>query len=324
MPRSGRPIPGERHGSCDSEAARPAIRADVRAGRGVEGRSNGPSGQGGGKYTCVDRDPRCAAERRGGRGAGLAARGSDSRRVEADTGVRARPPAHCEPRRRLCACFGGARGGDVARRTSDQRGRPRGARCRSSRRSRVRHSRWGRERVARFLERGLVRTPRESQAGELVPRCGAWGPAPEVGRSDRRAARGGSRRRRPQRPPGVLRRNCRSHRNQARGPSGPLDGRLRTAHPEVHDAPGGRRTAQVVRSICRRAAAPLVLGLLAGLAGAAALGRTLRAFLVGVEPFDAATLMVVAALLAAVVLVASLVPARRAARVDPLAALRCE
>ncbi len=67
-----------------------------------------------------------------------------------------------------------------------------------------------------------------------------------------------------------------------------------------------------------------VLGLLAGLAGAAALGRTLRAFLVGVEPFDAATLLVVAALLAAVVLVASLVPARRAARVDPLATIRCE
>ena len=86
----------------------------------------------------------------------------------------------------------------------------------------------------------------------------------------------------------------------------------------------GATTAQVVRSICRRAAAPLVLGLPAGLAGAAALGRTLRAFLVGVEPFDAATLMLVAALLATVVLAASLIPARRVARVDPLAALRCE
>ncbi len=86
----------------------------------------------------------------------------------------------------------------------------------------------------------------------------------------------------------------------------------------------GATATQVVRSICRRAAAPLGLGLLAGLAGAGAIGRTLEAFLVGIEPFDAATLLAVAALLAGVALVASLVPARRAARVDPLAALRCE
>ncbi|MCY4506719.1 MAG: FtsX-like permease family protein [Acidobacteria bacterium] len=86
----------------------------------------------------------------------------------------------------------------------------------------------------------------------------------------------------------------------------------------------GATAAQIARSFVRRAAAPLALGLLAGLAGAAALGRTLEAFLVGVEPFDAATLLIVAALLAAVALVATMVPARRGARVDPLAALRCE
>ena len=86
----------------------------------------------------------------------------------------------------------------------------------------------------------------------------------------------------------------------------------------------GATAGQVVRSIGRRAAAPLALGLLAGLAGAGALGRTLEAFLVGIGPFDAATLLAVAALLAGVALVASLVPARRAARFDPLAALRCE
>ena len=86
----------------------------------------------------------------------------------------------------------------------------------------------------------------------------------------------------------------------------------------------GATAAQIVRSTCRRAAAPLGLGLLAGLAGAGALGRTLQTFLVGVEPFDAVTLLLVATLLAGVALVASMVPARRAARVDPLAALRCE
>ena len=86
----------------------------------------------------------------------------------------------------------------------------------------------------------------------------------------------------------------------------------------------GATAAQVVQSFVRRAAAPLGLGLLAGLAGAGALGRTLEAFLVGIEPFDAVTLLVVAAILAGVALVASMVPARRAARVDPLTALRCE
>ena len=74
----------------------------------------------------------------------------------------------------------------------------------------------------------------------------------------------------------------------------------------------------------RPAAAPLGLGLLAGLAGAGTIGRTLEAFLVGIEPFDATALLAVAALLAGVALVASLVPSRRAARVDPLAGLRCE
>ena len=64
--------------------------------------------------------------------------------------------------------------------------------------------------------------------------------------------------------------------------------------------------------------------MLAGLGGAGLLGRALEAFLVGVEALDAATLLFVAVLLAGVALVASLVPARRAARVDPLDALRCE
>lgn len=61
-----------------------------------------------------------------------------------------------------------------------------------------------------------------------------------------------------------------------------------------------------------------------GLAGAGALGHALQAFLVGIEAFDAVTLLFVVALLAGVALVASLVPAPKAARVDPLDALRCE
>lgn len=86
----------------------------------------------------------------------------------------------------------------------------------------------------------------------------------------------------------------------------------------------GATAGQVVGAFVRRNAVPLGLGLATGLAGAGALGRTLQTFLVGIEAFDPITLLFVVALLAGVALVASLVPARRAARVDPLVALRCE
>jgi putative ABC transport system permease protein len=46
--------------------------------------------------------------------------------------------------------------------------------------------------------------------------------------------------------------------------------------------------------------------------------------LFGVSPLDAPTFAVVAALFAAAAALASIVPARRATRVDPLTALRCE
>ena len=86
----------------------------------------------------------------------------------------------------------------------------------------------------------------------------------------------------------------------------------------------GATAGQVVGSFIRRNAVPLGLGLFTGLAGAGLLGRSLQAFLVGIQAFDPITLLFVVSLLAGVALVASLVPARRAARVDPLDALRCE
>jgi putative ABC transport system permease protein len=64
------------------------------------------------------------------------------------------------------------------------------------------------------------------------------------------------------------------------------------------------------------------LGLVLGLAGALALTRLLATLLIGVGARDPLTLSVSAALLAAVALLACYVPARRAARLDPVAALR--
>jgi putative ABC transport system permease protein len=64
------------------------------------------------------------------------------------------------------------------------------------------------------------------------------------------------------------------------------------------------------------------LGVLAGLAGAALLTRALQSMLFGVTAHDPAVLAGATALLLAVALAACWIPARRATRVEPLAALR--
>jgi ABC-type lipoprotein release transport system permease subunit len=61
-----------------------------------------------------------------------------------------------------------------------------------------------------------------------------------------------------------------------------------------------------------------------GLAGAIALTRLMQRMLFGVTPTDPATFCAVPLVLLAVALVAGLLPARRAARIDPTVALRHE
>jgi ABC-type antimicrobial peptide transport system permease subunit len=86
----------------------------------------------------------------------------------------------------------------------------------------------------------------------------------------------------------------------------------------------GAGRGAVLGLILREGMVIIVAGLIGGLTGALLLTRLLQALLFGVSPTDPLTFVVVAAVLTAVALVATLLPARRAARVDPLPALRTE
>jgi len=86
----------------------------------------------------------------------------------------------------------------------------------------------------------------------------------------------------------------------------------------------GAQLKDVLQLVLRRAMSLVVLGALLGLAGAYAATRVLSSLLFGVTATDLATFIAVPLLLLIVALLASLVPARRATRVDPLIALRYE
>jgi len=86
----------------------------------------------------------------------------------------------------------------------------------------------------------------------------------------------------------------------------------------------GAQTWQLCAMVLVRALTPVALGLLIGIGGAVALGRVLRSLLYQASPGDPGLLAITALAIAAVGLAASLLPARRAIRMDPLAALREE
>jgi putative ABC transport system permease protein len=68
----------------------------------------------------------------------------------------------------------------------------------------------------------------------------------------------------------------------------------------------------------------VMIGLAAGLAGTAGLTHLLTGMLYEVRPLDPVVLGGVSCLLASVALLASYLPARHAAKIDPIAALRCD
>lgn len=86
----------------------------------------------------------------------------------------------------------------------------------------------------------------------------------------------------------------------------------------------GARSSDLLRLVIRQGIVLALVGLALGLAGALALMRLMTSVLVAVSATDAVTFVGVTLLLALVVLLACFLPARRATRVDPMAALRYE
>jgi ABC-type antimicrobial peptide transport system permease subunit len=86
----------------------------------------------------------------------------------------------------------------------------------------------------------------------------------------------------------------------------------------------GARNVQVLGLMVREGFRPIAAGIVAGIAGSAAVSRLLAATLFGLNPMDAISFLGVSLLLGSVALVATWLPARRATRVDPMVALRYE
>jgi putative ABC transport system permease protein len=84
----------------------------------------------------------------------------------------------------------------------------------------------------------------------------------------------------------------------------------------------GAQAGDIVRLVFRQGLAIAAAGVVVGLAMSVAAARSLSSFLFGVTTLDAVSFLAVPLILAVVTVVACLVPARRAARVDPLQALR--
>jgi predicted permease len=86
----------------------------------------------------------------------------------------------------------------------------------------------------------------------------------------------------------------------------------------------GAPRRQIVRSVVRQSLMLAMAGSVAGLAGAVVCANLLRRFLFEVRPFDPLTFCIVPVLMLLLAVLAAWVPARRAASIDPMVALRSE
>lgn len=86
----------------------------------------------------------------------------------------------------------------------------------------------------------------------------------------------------------------------------------------------GAQLDDVLRMVVFEGMKPVLLGVAVGIAGALALGRVLSTLIYEVKPTDPITFAAVTALLAMIALMASIIPAYRATKVDPMVALRYE
>ena len=86
----------------------------------------------------------------------------------------------------------------------------------------------------------------------------------------------------------------------------------------------GANRSNVLRLVIGQSMGVVLLGIALGVAGSLAVARTLQSLLFGMSAFDPGTFAAVALLLAGVALLACVLPARRATKVDPMVALRAE
>jgi predicted permease len=86
----------------------------------------------------------------------------------------------------------------------------------------------------------------------------------------------------------------------------------------------GARQSDVLSHVLRSSLSMLIVGLAAGLVGAFALTRVLKGLLFNVSPLDPVALTTACVLMTLIGILAAWIPARRATKVDPMVALRCE
>jgi putative ABC transport system permease protein len=86
----------------------------------------------------------------------------------------------------------------------------------------------------------------------------------------------------------------------------------------------GATRSHILRIVIVQAMAPVAAGLIAGIAAALAFSRLMQSMLFGVTPRDPVMITGIPIALAAVALLSCMIPAQRAAKIDPTVALREE